>query len=537
MLRLWKFISNTANQQIISWLGGGIVVIAAGAWAVFVFFHHDEGRQAPASVTQSGTGIASGGNTTINGPVNIGLDEKKTGQQIAASEQRIKGELDKLASEIARQKGVEVAPLRVILAKLGEAGVGDDDIARRLGEKADELVRLRDEVARLRQGPAELASFAAQAQALLSKGDLDGARAALAAGRAAARNLREQSSRYEADFLAREAAVDHLQLAYRSAAAKYAEAAGLMAAVDRKVQWAFVLTQAEELYHQGDEFGDKDALAQAATVYRTALSLAPRAERPLDWAATQNDLGVALLALGAGETGTARLDEAAAAFREALQERTSARVPLDWAATENNLGNALSSLGERETGTARLEEAVTAYRAALQERTRERAPLDWAAAQNNLGTVLWTLGVREGDSARFEQAAAAYREALQERTRERAPLDWAMTQNNLGAALKALGERDGSSARLEEAVAAYRAALTERTRGRVPLQWAATENNLGNALRTLGEREHDTARLDAALTAHRAALSVAEPAGATFRVESFRRDLARTEAALAALRK
>jgi hypothetical protein len=61
--------------------------------------------------------------------------------------------------------------------------------------------------------------------------------------------------------------------------------------------------------------------------------LAPRAERPLDWAATQNDLGVTLLALGAGETGTARLDEAAAALREALQERTRAKMPIDWAKT------------------------------------------------------------------------------------------------------------------------------------------------------------------------------------------------------------
>ena len=458
------------------------------------------------------------------------MDEKKVGQQISEK-------FEEYAARISREKGVEIAPLRAILSKLGEAGVGDEDIPRRLAEKADELVKLRDEVARLRQGPAELASFAAQAQALLGKGDLDGARAALAAGRAAARGLREQSSRYEADFLAREAAVDHLQLAYRSAAAKYAEAAGLMAPIDQRMQWALMLTQAAELSSQGNEFGDRDALGQALTVYHMALAVAPRAERPLDWAATQNDLGVALLSLGAGEIGTARFDEAAATFREALQERTRARVPRDWALTENNLGNALSSLGERETGTARLEDAIAAYREALQERTRERAPLDWARTQNNLGTVLWTLGAREGDSARLEDAVAAYRDALKETTRERAPLEWASTQSNLGVALKALGEREGSSARLEEAVAAYGAALTERTRQRVPLQWALTENNLGNALRALGEREHDAARLDAALAAHRAALSVAEPAGATFHVESIHRDLARTEAALAALPK
>jgi hypothetical protein len=40
-------------------------------------------------------------------------------------------------------------------------------------------------------------------------------------------------------------------------------------------------------------------------------------------------------------------------------------VPLDWAATQNNLGNALETLGERESGTAELQAAVTAWDACL----------------------------------------------------------------------------------------------------------------------------------------------------------------------------
>ena len=54
-----------------------------------------------------------------------------------------------------------------------------------------------------------------------------------------------------------------------------------------------------------------------------------------------------------------------------LQYRTRNRVPLQWAGTQNNLGIALRWLGERESGTARLEEAVAAYRAALEEWTRD----------------------------------------------------------------------------------------------------------------------------------------------------------------------
>jgi hypothetical protein len=83
---------------------------------------------------------------------------------------------EKLATQVARDKGVEVAPLRAILVKMGEVGVRDEDIPKRLSEKADELIKLREESALLRRGPAELASFAEQAETLINKGDLDGAR-------------------------------------------------------------------------------------------------------------------------------------------------------------------------------------------------------------------------------------------------------------------------------------------------------------------------------------------------------------------------
>jgi len=70
---------------------------------------------------------------------------------------------------------------------------------------------------------------------------------------------------------------------------------------------------------------------------------------------------------------------------------TEDRLPLDWAATQNNLGLVLRTLGERESETRRLEEAVAAYREALKEYARERVPLQRAMTQSNLGTALATL--------------------------------------------------------------------------------------------------------------------------------------------------
>jgi len=74
-------------------------------------------------------------------------------------------------------------------------------------------------------------------------------------------------------------------------------------------------------------------------------------------------------------------------------------LPLEWAQTQNNLGLALLRLGERENSTARLEEAVAADRDALKERTRERVPLEWAMSSGNQGVALMWVAQRKGDDA------------------------------------------------------------------------------------------------------------------------------------------
>ncbi|HSY95350.1 MAG TPA: hypothetical protein VK793_07005, partial [Steroidobacteraceae bacterium] len=121
-------------------------------------------------------------------------------------------QLQKLVTQVARDKGVEVAPLLAVLVKLGEAGVPAENIPKRLDAKADELLKLRAEIKELRRGPPALASIAEEAQNLINKGELEAARDALSRGREAARAVRIDSSRYEAGFLAQEARVDDLQL-------------------------------------------------------------------------------------------------------------------------------------------------------------------------------------------------------------------------------------------------------------------------------------------------------------------------------------
>ncbi|HYZ34628.1 MAG TPA: hypothetical protein VE684_20390, partial [Crenalkalicoccus sp.] len=129
----------------------------------------------------------------------------------------------------------------------------------------------------------------------------------------------------------------------------------------------------------GEQAGDEPPLRRAVALYGAAQQDLPRSEAPLDWAATQNNLGVALLRLGERGDDVA-LRRAVAAYEAALEEYRRDRVPLHWAMTQNNLGIALQVLGERGDDAA-LRRAVAAYEAALEEYRRDRVPLDWAMTQ------------------------------------------------------------------------------------------------------------------------------------------------------------
>ena len=230
---------------------------------------------------------------------------------------------------------------------------------------------------------------------------------------------------------------------------------------------------------------------------------------PLDWAATQNNLGNALRTLGERETGTARLEQAVAAYSAALEEQTRDRVPLDWAMTQNNLGNALRTLGERESR----HRAARAGRGGIQRGARGDGPATACRSTGPRHRTIWATRCGRSESARPAPSGSSrpWRHTTrrsEERTRDRVPLDWATTQNNLGNALRTLGERETGTERLEQAVAAYTRRSEERTRDRVPLDWATTQNNLGNALKPLGAREAGTARLEEAVAAWDASLTV-----------------------------
>ena len=38
MNSLWRFLRDKRNQQVLGWLGGGLVVAVTGLWVAFVYF-------------------------------------------------------------------------------------------------------------------------------------------------------------------------------------------------------------------------------------------------------------------------------------------------------------------------------------------------------------------------------------------------------------------------------------------------------------------------------------------------------------------
>lgn len=80
---LWSFLSTPKNQKTISWIGGGLVVVAGGAWAVFTYLSPNEASspEGPKIVCAQPGGIAAGrdanGNTiAVNGNSQVATGAK-----------------------------------------------------------------------------------------------------------------------------------------------------------------------------------------------------------------------------------------------------------------------------------------------------------------------------------------------------------------------------------------------------------------------------------------------------------------------------
>ena len=261
-------------------------------------------------------------------------------------------------------------------------------------------------------------------------------------------------------------------------------------------------------------------LQKAIACYEQALRFRTPEAAPFDYAATQNNRGEAYCQLPVGDWA-ANLQKAIACYEQALRFRTPEAAPLDYATTQNDLGNAYLQfpVGDR---AANLQKAIACYEQALRFFTPKDAPLDYAATQNNRGEAYRQLPVGNR-AANLQEAIGCYEQALRFFTREDAPFIYAATQNNLGLAYADLPVGD-RAANLQKAIACFERALRFHTLEATPIDYAGTQNNLGEAYRQLpvGDR---AANLEKAIACFEQALRFFTPEAAPFVYAGTQNDL------------
>jgi tetratricopeptide (TPR) repeat protein len=277
---------------------------------------------------------------------------------------------------------------------------------------------------------------------------------------------------------------------------------------DRKDAAAFVeIGNAwSEEYSSAYQRNPREALRKAIAAYGEALYFYTPDVAPLDYAKTQNDLGVAYLRLSEHEDPVGNLRRAIEAFEQALRFWTPDVAPLDYARAQSHLGSAYGRLSEHEDPVGNLRRAIEAFKQALRFRTPDVAPLDYAKTQNNLGSAYGRLSEHEDPVGNLRRAIKAFEQALRFWTPDVAPLDYATIQNNLGVAYLRLSEHEDPVGNLRRAIEAFEQALRFQTPDVAPLNYAKTQNNLGVAYRCLSEHEDPVGNLRRAIEAFEEAL-------------------------------
>jgi len=134
-----------------------------------------------------------------------------------------------------------------------------------------------------------------------------------------------------------------------------------------------------------EETARRENLSRAIDAYSEALKVYTLEEQPMEYATTQNNLGMSYCVL-AGMTKEERdFYNAIDAYSEALKVYTLEEQPMEYALTSSNLAIAYSLLSEISDKEKNLSRAIDAYSEALKVYTLEEQPMEYATTQNNLG--------------------------------------------------------------------------------------------------------------------------------------------------------
>ena len=419
--------------------------------------------------------------------------------------------------QVAARSGVPMDGLYAMMRALGQDVPADPgELDKLLSQQADRLKQVLADRAAISSTDPEIARLITLSQRAVEEGALSTAIAlneqakarvaALGDTVARAEELLRQRRREFADVYARSARAYELKLDFIAAAADYARAYAEISAFDPRLAFDYKTEEAAALAGHADYAGGSEAFRRAVDAGRQALAIGETIGDPVLASSAHHNLAVSLAYLGNATHDAATTRVAIAEYRKSMSLLPREQLDVNWAATSANLATALRFLGDIEGGTSAYQEAVAAYRQALSAMDPAAQPNNWQAANDGLGIVLGRLGAVTRDRDVLIEAVTAHREALREMDKAKNPIAFAGVTMNLATAYMAVADIDPGYDFLYEGIAAYRSALTVFNETATPNFWAIAQDGLGTALQALGERRRDTAVLTEAVAVHRAAL-------------------------------
>ena len=267
--------------------------------------------QQPGVRAESGS-VAVGGDVS-DSTITIGIPPEQLAALIQQA-QELSETQKKLIAELEAKLDLNQRQVRAALEILGEKDIPPERLAAKLVEIAERFKALQATALAQPGDDAKIAALKVEAQKAIEAGDLAKADALLADVESEQRRMRDRLAMNLAETSARRGDIALARLRYREAAHHFANAAAALPPENThdEKRIGYLAREADALYRQGDEFGDNDALRAAIERRKRLIGLNPRERVPLDWAKTQNNLGIALWRLGERESGTARLEEAVA---------------------------------------------------------------------------------------------------------------------------------------------------------------------------------------------------------------------------------
>lgn len=371
--------------------------------------------------------------------------------------------------------------------------------------KADDFRRYRAQIKKIDVRSVELSEIKAAALEAVERLDLEEVEVLLSQVMVAELGFAAETAELRAQNALLRGKVDQAFVLLTSTADSFA-AVDPLEPIRRRLGYEIALCQHGERYAN-------HALEYSERMMRTVISALDGSEPLLLWRATIG-LGISLSCRGKlaeKPEDVQLLKEAATQYRTALTILSDESNPIQMATTRNKLATVLFQLARRASDVNRakfLEKAVGHLRMALKTHTRASFPLNWAMAQDNLGNALALQGRHligpEGQRL-LVKADEAHSAALQVRTRDSHPMDWAFTQENIGVNWTHIAEHDSCADRDEarrKAEGHLQSALGFYDPDRMPLNHAKAHANIGILL----ENTADDPKCDDPVTKRQAAL-------------------------------